>query len=369
MFIIWKGKFSEVILEAEQRSYAMAKAFQYPDDIETIDCALGTNPLGMPECLKKASLLSGGYDLCGYPVSAEDDLKEAISSAHVAWNISPDQILVGGGSMGVLVTLARILISRGAVLSGISPQFTDAVVQCLCNGASYRPVILEAPRYNIRMDQLLEALVERPDVLYIDRPNNPTGQVLSLENLEKLAVAGIESGTWIISDEAYGDYLPDEESAATLDFPNLITCRSFSKALGAAGLRVGFAVSRDVRLSELFVKAQPPFVIGTIDASMAVKVIGEREFLEKTRRYVQDAKTRVVEILHEKGDLSVADTDLRVPILLLSQKGGDLAARLADKGISCEAGSGFFDMDDSSVRLRVPSPDRLGAFLDRIKML
>jgi len=369
VLLIWKPKFSETLIEAEQRSYAMSDPVRYPEDLQIIDCSLGTNPLGAPKCLKSLILSPDFCNLCDYPDPEPYDLKNEISCAHQAWKLSTDQILIGGGSMGILVTLARLLISKGTFLSGISPQFTDAVVQCLCNGAAYHPVQLEAPDYRISIEPLLEIMKENQCVIYLDRPNNPTGQVTALKDVEKLAAAGMENSSWIISDEAYGDYLPDEESTIMLDYPNLITCRSFSKGLGSAGLRIGYAVSNDSMLSALFRKAQPPFVLGTADALMGISVVRDREFLDKTRNYVQLAKTAVMNVLKEKEEFSVADTDIRIPILLLSQKSGNLAARLASIGISCEAGSGFFSLDDTSVRLRVPSPDKLETFLERIRIL
>jgi len=207
-------------------------------------------------------------------------------------------------------------------------------------------------------------------VLYLDRPHNPTGRVIPLDDLRRLAEKGLERGTWIVSDEAYGDFLPDEESAATLDCPNLVTCRSFSKGLGAAGLRVGFAVTRDAELAELFRRLQPPFVVGALDAVLARAVLAEAaDFLEETRRYVRRAKGRILEAIGRRPGLSVADTDDRVPIFLLSQESGSLVRRLASAGVTCEPGSGYFHLDDRSVRLRVPAPNRLEAFLERLASL
>jgi len=74
-------------------------------------------------------------------------------------------------------------------------------------------------------------------------------------------------------------------------------------------------------------------------------------------------------VLGGKKNLSVAEPDPRVPICLLTQETGDLAERLAGAGISCEAGSGFFDLDERSARLRVPSPGQLDEFLRRIASL
>jgi histidinol-phosphate aminotransferase len=367
VFIIWKGILPREIFGIGQQGYAAAEPVVYPEGLPVIDCGLGTNPLGMSPRLRE--LLAGGAgvpDLCVYPAPEPEELKAAIVSAHEGWGLVPDQVLVGGGSMGVLVGLVRLLLRPGSILAGVSPQFTDTILHTLYNGASYVPIRLRAPGYRLEVEDLLAALESGPQVLYLDRPNNPTGQVISLGDLEVLARRGLETGTWVISDEAYGDFLPDEESAAVLDCPNLIVCRSFSKGLGAAGLRVGFALTRDEELAGLFRRIQPPFSVGTLDAALAVEALSDRAFLEETRRYVRIAKERTLDVLRCRDDLFAADTDLRVPIFLLFQEAGSLVRRLAAAGITCEAGSGYFDMDDRSVRLRVPAPDMLEAFLERM---
>jgi histidinol-phosphate aminotransferase len=366
VFAIWKGKLPREIFEIGQQGYAAAEPVVYPEGVEVIDCGLGTNPLGMPESLSRFLEGAGGCNLCDYPAPEPEDLKAAIAVAHGSWGISPEQVLVGGGSMGVLVTLVRLLLRPGSVISGVSPQFTDTVLQALYNGASYDPAPLEAPHYTIETARLLETLGKKPEVLYLDRPHNPTGQVLPLDDVALLARSGIETGTWVISDEAYGDFLPDDESAAILDFPNLVTCRSFSKGPGAAGIRAGFAVIRDPELAILFRKVQPPFVIGALDVCLALEILKEPAFLAETRAYVQMAKTRVLDVVRHKRGWFAADTDGRVPIFLLFQESGNLVHRLAAVGISCEGGSGYFGMDDRSARLRVPAPAKLEAFLDRI---
>ena len=366
MVVIWKGRLPREIFDIGQQGYVGAEPVVYPEGVEVIDCGLGTNPLGMPESLCRFLGGDRGCNLCDYPAPEPEDLKAAIAGAHGCWKLSAEQVLVGGGSMGVLVTLVRLLLRAGSVMAGVAPQFTDTILQALYNGASYEPVPLEPPHYTMKTSRLLEALEKKSEVLYLDRPNNPTGQVLPLDDVARLARAAMEKGTWVISDEAYGDFLPDDESAAVLDFPNLVTCRSFSKGPGAAGIRAGFAVIRDAELAALFRKVQPPFVIGALDVRMALEILKDKAFLRETRAYVRMAKTRALDVAWHKRGWSAADTDDRVPIFLLSQESGSLVQRLAAAGISCEGGSGYFGMDDRSVRLRVPAPAQLEAFLERL---
>ena len=363
---MWKGNLPREILSAGKRGYAASAPLPYPEGTEVVDCALGTNPLGMPPSAKRALEEGAGTDLCRYPSPEPEDLKLAIPSRYPSWRLCREQILVGSGSMGVLVNLLRLLLRPGTTFSGISPQFTDTVLQALYAGASYRPVILEGPQYRMDCDGILQALRESPAVFYLDRPNNPTGQVLPLRDVERIAARALDRGTWVISDEAYGDFIPDGESSACLEYPNLVTCRSFSKGLGLAGIRVGYAITRDPELAGLFRAVQPPFAVGTMDAALAAAPLEDRDFLDRTRLYVEGAKKKTLDAIAGRPEWWAGETDGRVPILLLSQQSGDLPRRLARAGIACEPGEGFFHLDNRSARLRVPAPGKLEIFLERL---
>lgn len=363
---MWNGNLPRQLFDIGQKGYADAAPVRYPDGMTVIDCALGTNPLGAPRALLDFFDGSRRIELSSYPPNEQATLRKKLARHYRRWNVSEDQVLTGLGSMGVLLTLSRLLLRQGTRFCGISPQFTDAVLQGLYNGAEYTPVTLKAPRFAIRPDEILEALEGRPAVLYLDRPNNPTGQVLSLGDMERIATAAMDKGVWVFSDEAYGDFIPHDESTACLDLPNVVTCRSFSKGWGAAGIRVGYAVARDPDLVRLYWTIQPVFTVDSASAAMAEAILEDREYLERSRSYVRTAKERTMKALEGKPGWTVADTDVRVPILFLSQREGNLVQRLADSGIACEGGGGFFGCDDRSVRLRIPAPHHLEEFLERL---
>lgn len=363
---MWKGKLFDSCLSTGQQGYVDAEKVLYPDGVEVIDCALGTNPLGMPPSLREVLRNAGEVSLCEYPDPLADRLRESIASHYPSWNVRSEHLIAGSGSMGILVNLFRLLIGPGTAFAGFSPQFTDGVLQGLYTGAAYHPVRLSSPAYTLSPAGLESALEEGVSLLYIDRPHNPTGQVLPLEEMGRLARLALGKGCWVLSDEAYGDFMDDGESAALLDLPNIVTCRSFSKGRGAAGIRVGYAVTRNAELASALLTLQPPFASGTLDTILAEAALRDASYHEESRRYVLTAKEKILQAVEKKIDVTAADTDLRVPILLLSQERGDLVRRLADQGISCEPGKGFFDLDNRSVRLRVPSPPQLEEFLQRI---
>lgn len=366
---MWNGKLFDSYLSTGQQGYVDAEKVSYPGGVTIIDCALGTNPLGMPPSLQEVLRRASQISVCEYPDPPADSLRESIAAHFSFWNVRPEHIIAGSGSIGLLTNLFRLLVGPGTTFAGFSPQFTDGVLQALYTGAAYRPVRLASPGYTLSSAGLETALEEAVSLLYIDRPHNPTGQVLPLEELERLARMALEKECWVLSDEAYGDFIDDGESAAVLDLPNVVVCRSFSKGRGAAGIRVGYAVTRNAGLASAFLTLQPPFTSGILDVILAEAALEDSSYLEESRQYVRRAKEKILQVLEGKKDVRAADTDLRVPILLLSQESGDLVRRLADQGISCEPGKGFFDLDNRSVRLRVPSPPQLEEFLQRIERM
>lgn len=366
---MWKDRLRLEHLAVEQQGYAAAEPVEFPDGLEVIDCALGTNPLGDSPAARAVLGGDKGISVCGYPMPEPESLKRAIAAKFKSWEVGPENILVSGGSMGVLVTLWRLLLGPGRIFSGLSPQFTDGVLQALYTGAEYRPVRLEGPRFPIRDRELQGLLSGAPAAIYLDRPNNPTGRAVPLEELEKLAKRAEEKGIWLVSDEAYGDFLPDGESGAVIDLPNVITCRSFSKGRGGAGLRVGFAVSRSPDFAAAFRKLQPPFAAGTVDVLIAEAVLGDDDYMERTRKYAAEAKKKMAAVLEKSKDIVMAETTGGVPIALLTGEKGSMEKRLAAVGISCESGSGFFDLDERSARVRIPSPGQLEEFLLRISKI
>lgn len=368
---MWRGRLPRQILEVAQQSYVTRTESRLHKDTKKglINCGLGTNPLGFPPALRGVFRRAAECEVWDYPPAVATDLQKAIVDYLQVPGIEAHSVLPGHGSIDILVTLIRLLLPPGSLLSGVSPQFTDTPIQAMMNSVRYHPVVLKAPSFAATLEEWMRAARLRPHVLYIDRPHNPTGQFLPLDDLKDIVTECASRGCWVIVDEAYGDYLPTEESALTIDSPNCIVTRGFAKAWGLAGLRVGYGIIKDPELVEIFYRLQPPFSVNTLAEACAVEVLQHTDFLEQTREYVRDSKKALIEVFEEKEDLSVAETHSDTPILLLTQRKGNLQERLAAVGVSSEPGTGYLDMDETSVRLRVPPEHELQEALRRFRSL
>ncbi len=358
--IVWQGRMPRHILHITRKSYAKRNASQLHRNPSSllINCGLGTNPLGVPPGVRRVLRSFHKWEICQYPPPVAENLTGAIARYLEIAELG-NNIVLGHGCIDILITLIRLLLPPGSLLSGVSPQFTDMPLQAMLGNARYHPVILKPPRFEADLEIWERVSRQRPHVLYIDRPHNPTGQVLPLEDLRMIVDGCRERGCWVIVDEAYGDYLTTGESAINIDSPNCIVTRSFSKAWGLAGMRVGYGVIRDPELLQIFKILQPPFSISLPGIEAALAALEDNDFLTETKKYVLGAKKAIINRLEGKTCIEIAHTHPSTPIMMLRHRRGNFFEILAQAGIDTEPGSGYLDMDDSSVRLRVPPPEDL----------
>ncbi len=183
------------------------------------------------------------------------------------YGVEPESVIVGNGSNELTYTLGLCFIAPGTPVVLPAPMFSlfEKVVH-LYGGRA----VLVPPRADLSFDvDALEAAIrtEKPAYTVVATPNNPTGLALSLADIERLAAA---SAGLLVVDEAYGEFVPDTPSAVTLldRYPNVLVMRTFSKAFGLAGLRVGYFVGHPGVIREMM-KSRLPFVVDAIAEHIA----------------------------------------------------------------------------------------------------
>ena len=333
--------------------------------ISIIDCALGTNPFGTPKGARAAFLAAArGLDITSYPEPWNEKLKRALAAYWTKANIGPTNIILGAGSIGILQRLNTLFLAPGAQLLGVTPQFTDYVRAAQARGANYQAVNLKAPEFKISAAELLEQL--NPDIaaVYIDNPHNPTGQVVPLADLEAIAAKALAQNTALIVDEAYGDFMPQDNSAINLvdRYPNTAVARSFSKGWGLAGLRVGYGVI-NTKLRKLYAKIDMPFSLIDPAAAAATAALAEPDFIIQSREKTARIKRQIRQQL---TCLNLAHSYETTPIMTLTAPcpGLNLKQQFLRKGVLVVDGNEFAGLSSASVRLRVPAAE--AELLDRL---
>ena len=303
-------------LLSQVRSYAGHTPHAAED---TLDCSLGVNPYGFPPVVKEAFAAFDPDRFYHYPHS--DAPQKAIVDywADYAF-IEPENIVLTDGSVSALYLLCNILAKKGAEVVGFLPTFTDMVEYSRMMAMRY--VGIPARReenWRMEVSDLVDAISGDTSLVYIDRPNNPTGQTLSLADISRVLDRCEELGVYAIVDEAYGDFLPREESAVTLGpkYKNIIIVRTFSKGFGLAGLRAGYIITGQ-ELIRYISKVSNPYMMSELSRELAAAALSDRTYADSHGPDFAAMKRSLRGVCGK--ELTMAETDDRVPICLLQHR-------------------------------------------------
>ena len=253
---------------------------------DIVKLASNENPLGpSPKAMTAVREALGG--LARYPDGNGFELKAALSAQ---LGIPTSMLTLGNGSNDVLELVARAFLTpeHEAIFSEHAFAVYPIVTQAI--GAVARVAKACSPDHAMPHGHdpatLLTAINDRTRVIFIANPNNPTGTWLKTAELEAL-LAAVPERVIVVVDEAYSEYVETEADCPSAlrwleRFPNLVVTRTFSKAYGLAGLRVGYAVSHP-QVADLLNRVRQPFNVNTLALVAAAAALDDAEHLERGR--------------------------------------------------------------------------------------
>lgn len=252
---------------------------------DSIKLASNENPLGTsPKAL--AAIRGELDDLWLYPDANGYYLKQALAAKH---GVDPDCITLGNGSNDVFVFLAQVFLRPGleAVFSEYCFAVYPIVTQMVGAAASVAPAL--PPDHPMALGHDLRAMYERVGsdtrMVFLANPNNPTGTWVDGRRLKDF-IASLPDQVICVVDEAYADYVDagrlGDASTWLAEFPNLVVTRTFSKAYGLAGLRVGYALSAP-GIANLLNRVRPPFNVNSLALTAARAALDDNNFIERSR--------------------------------------------------------------------------------------
>lgn len=251
------------------------------DEKKIVKLASNENPLGIPESAKQA-MLKVANDLGRYPDSNGFELKQLIAQRLA---IPEDWITLGNGSNDILELTARAVAHAGDAV--VFSKHAFAVYPLATQAIGAKAIEVDAdPNYGHDLPAMLsvvQSLGDQAKLVFIANPNNPTGSYLKADAIEAL-IQQIPSHVVIVLDEAYNEYLSPEQRydaiAWVRNFPNLIVSRSFSKAYGLAGLRIGYGIAQE-SLTDLLNRIRQPFNVNSLAQAAAIAALQDEAFLLK----------------------------------------------------------------------------------------
>lgn len=251
---------------------------------DSIKLASNENPLGPgPRALEAIAAASRQIGL--YPDGSGFALKRALARKH---RCGTDCITLGNGSNDVLVIIAEAFLSPHS--EAVYSQYTFAVypIAVQATGATVRiaPANPDGGAMPLGHDlaAMAQLINERTRVVFVANPNNPTGTWVDADALRGF-IASVPEQTLVVIDEAYIEYVSEpnfpDASRWLAQFPNLIVTRTFSKAYGLAGLRVGYALS-DPAVADMLNRVRQPFNVNSIALAAALAALDDAGHLQRS---------------------------------------------------------------------------------------
>jgi threonine-phosphate decarboxylase len=263
-------------LEETAKAYGVA-----PHDL--LDFSVSINPRGLPAGAR-AQLARDSSDvaeLAKYPDRSANKLRQALSELH---QISRESIIVGAGAEALILSMLQTLRPTQCLVP--VPAFSEYARALAAIGSESQHFCLRSDR-GFELDAngfCAQLLATRPDLTIINNPHNPSGSLVSRENMGKVIGAAKASGTMILVDEAFMDYCPDQSLIQTASCtPGLIVVRSLTKFYGCPALRVGYAVASPYWAARLSA-GSPTWPVTTLALNALSIAVEDEEYRRDTLR-------------------------------------------------------------------------------------
>lgn len=268
------------------------------EESQIVKLASNENPLGMsPKA--RAAMQKAAADLARYPDGNGFELKTAISKR---FGVATSCITLGNGSNDILELAARAFLQAGR--ESVFSQHSFAVYALATQAVGAKAVVVPAtPALGHDLLAMRSAINERTGIVWVANPNNPTGTFISGAELRAF-IADVPAHVLVVLDEAYNEYLLPQDRYDSVkwvsEFPNVLVSRSFSKAYGLAGLRIGYGMACP-EITDLLNRVRQPFNVNSIAQAAACEALFDEHFLQESLRVNQEGLHQLEDAMRAMG--------------------------------------------------------------------
>lgn len=275
-------------LEELEREYGIS---------DSIKLASNENPLGpSPEALKAIQDALG--NLHRYPDGSGFKLKRKISEK---FKVDSGQVVLGNGSDEIIGMLTRAFLQPGDEVILPTPSFLMYAIMVRSAGAV--PVYVPLNALSLDLDGMKSRITPKTRMIFICNPNNPTGTFISDRDFRGF-LGSIPQDLMVVADEAYIEFVRGVEAVSSIEYlkrgRRLVTLRTFSKAYGLAGLRIGFGVMPP-EVADLLNRVRQPFNANSLAQTGALAALDDTVFFKKTLKLVHSGLDFLYSSLDKMG--------------------------------------------------------------------
>jgi len=248
------------------------------DERSIVKLASNENPRGIGPRTRAAIEAAIG-DIARYPDGNGFELKQALARRY---HVDMGAIVLGNGSNDVLELMALAFLGPGR--AAVFSQHCFAVYPLATQARGARSIVVPAKNFGHDLEAMAKAIDDETYVAWIANPNNPTGTFARHEEIEAF-LKRVPERVLVVIDEAYNEYLPQDLRSDSFKLvkrhPNLVITRTFSKAYGLAGLRVGYALAHP-SVADVMNRVRQPFNVNSMALAAAVAALDDMEFVARS---------------------------------------------------------------------------------------
>ena len=258
-------------VEELAREYGLAEK-------DIVKLASNENPRG-PSPRVRQAIADTVAGITRYPDGNGFALKTALAGR---FGVDREQVVLGNGSNDILELATQAFLRPGD--EAVYSQHAFAVYPLATQARGATGVAVPARELGHDLDAMLAAITPRTRIVFVANPNNPTGTWLA-QSMVKSFVGSVPSDVLIVLDEAYNEYLRPAQQSDTASWiashPNLVVSRTFSKAYGLAGLRVGYGLM-DIAIANLLNRVRQPFNVNSVAQAAALAALADTAYVEES---------------------------------------------------------------------------------------
>lgn len=329
---------------------------------DVIKLASNENPLG-PSPLAVKAIRKNLSQLHRYPDGSGYYLKQSLSRV---LGVPPEQILLGNGSNEIIELALKTFLKPGFEV--ISPVPSFLVYEKAVQAMGGKNILVPLKRFTIDLEAMADRIGPRTEIIIINNPNNPTGTIIKKKEWDRF-LSNVPDRILILLDEAYIDFVEDRDCPKGLDYidsgKNLIVFRTFSKAYGLAGLRIGYGLARP-DLADYINRVRQPFNVNSLAQAGALGALRDQTFYEKTLTLVRAGKKTIELGLSQMG-LSFVPSQTNYILIKVPQKAQEVYEAMLKKGVIIRSMKSYGLEDYIRVNIGLPEENR--RFLRALKQV
>lgn len=326
--------------------------------------ASNENRLGCSQLVKDA-VLRALQQIQDYPDPIAGELRKKLADRH---GVKESEIILAAGSESIISILCKTFFKNGENAVTADATFVGFFVQAGVRGVDLKKVPVTSD-YRFDIDAILDAVDEDTKMIYIANPNNPTGTYINKKEYGKL-LKGLPNHVLLVMDEAYFEYarsVSDYPNALENRPENVIVLRTFSKAYGLAGLRIGYGFADESLITEML-KTKLTFEPTTTAQFAAYAALDDQDFIEKSVETVKNGINRITRFF-DLHDIRYADSISNSVLMILESEveAVEFTQRMLERGVILRRVNAFGL--PNCIRITIGTDDEMDHFEESFKKI